>query len=91
MDLRTTFQRQKPRLKLLQLISALAITGFFDALTGYQVSFSIMYGVLIYVAAWTTDKHTGILIALLCAISWWWAGVVGGRPYLNNLQEIWET
>ena len=85
------FEQQPSGLKLLQVLSALSFVGLFDSITGYQVSFAILYGVLIYAAAWLIDRQTGILIALLCALSWWWAGVIGGRPYLNNLQEIWET
>ena len=91
MHLANTFQRQSTRRKTLQLFAAIVVTGAFDVITGYHVSFSIIYGVLIYVAAWSTDKQTGILVALLCAISWWWASMISERPYLNNLQEIWET
>ena len=67
------------------------ITGFFDAITGYEVSLSILYGLPIYIVAWCVSKHAGILVGLICGIVWWWASVVGGQPYPNNWLQTWET
>ncbi len=67
------------------------LTGFLDAMTGYEVSLSILYALPIYIVAWCVGKHAGILIGLICGIVWWWANVVGGQPYPNSLLEMWET
>jgi signal transduction histidine kinase len=67
------------------------IVGFFDVITGYEVSLSIIYGIPIYLVAWCVDKKSGILIGLIAGIVWWWASIAGGRAYLNSWQECWET
>jgi signal transduction histidine kinase len=91
MNFATTFQRQRPVFIFFEAVAVVMVIGFLDLITGYEVSLSIIYGVPIYLTAWCTDKKFGILIALLAGIVWWWASVGGGRPYLNNWQEIWET
>jgi signal transduction histidine kinase len=91
MDLATTFQRQHPVFIFLEGFALVLFIGFLDLITGWELSLSILYGIPIYVVAWSADKKSGLLIALISGIVWWWASVGGGRPYLNNWQEVWET
>jgi len=67
------------------------IVGFLDFYTGYEVSLSILYGVPIYAVAWYCDKKAGILLALIAGLTWWWANVEIGHPYLQSWHEAWET
>jgi len=85
------FQRQPSILILVEALVAVAIIGFFDLITAYEVSLSIIYGVPIYAAAWYIDKKSGILIALISGIVWWWASIAGGHSYPSNFLEAWET
>ncbi|MGZ4966604.1 MAG: sensor histidine kinase [Chthoniobacterales bacterium] len=87
----TAFQRQGPLLIFAEGVVLVLITGFFDAITGYEVSLSIIYGVPIYIVAWCVSKHAGVLIGLICGIVWWWASIVGGQHYPNSWLEVWET
>ncbi len=87
----TTFQRQRPVLIFVEATLLVLLIGLLDLATGYEVSLAIFYGIPIYLVAWFNDKKSGVLLSLICGIVWWWASVGGGRTYLNNWEEIWET
>lgn len=91
MHFATSFQRQRPALIFAQAMTLVMVVGFFDLITGYEVSLTILYGIPIYLVAWCIDKKAGVLLGLICGIVWWWASAASGRPYLSNWQEIWET
>ena len=65
--------------------------AFFDYSTGYEVSLSILYCVPIFIVAWCTDRNSGVLMALLAALTWWWADIQAGHPYLLSWLEYWEV
>lgn len=65
--------------------------GFYDYRTGYEVSLSILYCVPVFLVAWCCDRNSGVLMALLSAITWWWADVQAGHPYLRSWLEGWEV
>ncbi|MDQ6622952.1 MAG: ATP-binding protein [Verrucomicrobiota bacterium] len=87
----TAFQRQRPLVIFVEGLCLVLITGFFDILTGYEVSLSIIYSLPIYITAWSVSKQAGILMGLICGIVWWWASIMGGHPYPNSWLEGWET
>ncbi len=91
MSFTAAFQRQQPIVIFAEGLVLVLITGFFDAITGYEVSLSILYGIPIYIVAWCIGKKAGILLGLICGIVWWWASIVGGQPYPNSWLEGWET
>ncbi|MEP6809820.1 MAG: ATP-binding protein [Chthoniobacterales bacterium] len=91
MNLATILRRQPPPLILAEGLTLMVFIGAIDVLTGYQVSLSILYVAPIYIVAWRLDRKLGLLMSLLCGIVWWWANVLGGRPFLNYWQEAWET
>ncbi len=63
----------------------------FDYTTGYEVSMSILYCVPIFIVAWCCDRKMGVFMALLAGITWWWADVQAGHPYLRSWLEGWEV
>ncbi|MGI9086944.1 MAG: sensor histidine kinase [Chthoniobacterales bacterium] len=91
MNFIASLQRQRPFFIFCEALALVLIIGFFDLATGYEVSLSILYGIPIFLVAWCIDKDSGILVALISGIVWWWASVEGGQPYLNNWMEVWET
>ena len=74
-----------------EALALVSVIGALDLFTGYQISLSILYGIPIFVVAWCIDKKSGLLIALISGLVWWWASVQGGRPYINSWQMAWET
>jgi len=66
------------------------LVGIIDYFTGPEISFSIFYLLPIFVAAWYTRRTSGIGIALLSAITWLAAEMLGGQPYSNSLIGYWN-
>ena len=91
MRLVTAFQRQPHEWIFAEAAALLVPIAFYDYSTGYQVSLSILYCVPIFLVAWCCDRNSGVLMALLAAITWWWADVQAGHPYLQNWLEGWEV
>jgi signal transduction histidine kinase len=67
------------------------IVGFFDYITGYEISFFLFYAGPILFAVWFLDQKSTALIVLLSAIVWWWADWQDGHPYFASWMQIWET
>jgi signal transduction histidine kinase len=67
------------------------VVGFFDYITGYEISFFLFYAGPILFAVWFLDRNSTILIVLVSAIVWWWADWKAGHPYFASWVQIWET
>jgi signal transduction histidine kinase len=91
MRLVTLFQRQPRGWIFAEAVLLLFPLAFYDYTTGYEVSLSILYCVPIFLVAWCCDRKSGVLMALLAGITWWWADVQAGHPYLQSWQEGWEV
>ena len=85
------FKKQSDTEILLESVLLVLIIGYFDYISGYQVSVFVFYAPPILFAVWYSGKQQGTLIALLCAIVWWWADVEAGHPYLTSWIQGWET
>jgi signal transduction histidine kinase len=72
------------------MMAALVVIGVFDFMTGYDVSFTLFYGIPIFVVAWFCDKKLAVLAALVASIAWCLADQQGGHPYLYNWVRAWE-
>jgi signal transduction histidine kinase len=91
MRLVTAFQRQPHEWIFAEAAALLFPIAFYDYSTGYEVSLSILYCVPIFLVAWCCDRKSGVLMALLAALTWWWADVQAGHPYLQSWLEGWEV
>ena len=84
--------RSQSRSSLLALaIVGVLVVGFFDYITGYEISFFLFYGGPILFCVWFADRNSTILMVLLSAIVWWWADWKDGHPYFASWVQIWET
>ncbi|PZR75141.1 MAG: sensor histidine kinase [Chthoniobacterales bacterium] len=87
----TDFQKQ-PHPRIFAEAAALLIPiAILDYSTGYEVSLSILYCVPIFLVAWCCDRKSGLLMALMAGLTWWWADIQGGHPYLQSWMEAWEV
>lgn len=87
----SAFQRQSHASIFAQAAALLLPIGFYDYKTGYEVSMTILYCVPIFLVAWCCDRKSGLLMALMAGITWWWADVQAGHPYLKSWLEGWEV
>ncbi len=61
------------------------LIGLLDHLTGYEISFSIFYLIPVFLVSVSKGKSEGILICLICAITWLATDLIGG----HNYSQIW--
>lgn len=87
----TAFQRQPRGWIFAEATAVLLPIGFYDFSSGYEVSLTILYCVPIFIVAWCCDQKSGLLMALMAGITWWWADVQSGHPYLHSWIEGWEV
>jgi signal transduction histidine kinase len=83
-------QRQSKHLLLGEALLLVGLIGAIDWFTGYEVSLSLFYGAPIMAAIWYCDKKAGMLVAIVCAIAWWWADILAGHIYPKRWLAIWE-
>src|SRR3954447_19821199 len=91
MNFATAFQRQPAALIIGEALLAIAVIGFVDSITGYEVSLSLIYAIPVFIVAWCTDKERGVLLAILCGIVWWWVSGAGATHLLGAGLILWET
>lgn len=72
------------------ILLAVAV-GFLDYSTGYEISVVLFYSLPILLMVWFGDRTSSTLVALLCAIVWWWADEASGHPYVAGWHQVWET
>jgi len=86
------FLEQQPKSWLwVEAIVLSMVVGFFDYLTGYEVSMVLFYSVPILLMVWFSDRISGVFMAILCTIIWWWADQAAGHLYAASWHQVWET
>jgi signal transduction histidine kinase len=71
------------------LLLALLI-GALDWYSGCEVSMSLFYGIPIMFGIWFVDRKSGLLVAIVCGITWWWADILTGHVYSRFWVSVWE-
>jgi diguanylate cyclase (GGDEF)-like protein len=66
------------------------VVGFFDHLTGYEISISLLYVGPVIVAAWYAGRLAGAGISLLACASWFVADAAAGQPLAHPVLETWN-
>ncbi|MGI8891257.1 MAG: sensor histidine kinase [Chthoniobacterales bacterium] len=83
-------QRQPKPVLLTASLLLVLLTGILDWLSGYEVSMSLFFGAPIMAAIWFCDRKNGVLIAIICGLTWWWADFLAGHYYSTSLLAVWE-
>jgi len=91
MRLASAFQRQPRGWIFAEAVLLLIPIACADYSSGYEVSLSILYCVPIFLVAWCCDRKLGLLMALMAGLTWWWADIQAGHPYLHSWMEGWEV
>jgi len=75
---------QSKEIILCEVLILVLIIGYFDYITGYDISLLTFYGIPILMAVWFTDRKSSYLVAVFCALVWWWADAKSGHIYLRD-------
>jgi signal transduction histidine kinase len=88
----TIFLTKQPRgWLLLEAVVLVAVIGFVDYVTGYEVTFFPFYSIPILMTVWFGNRKFAILISILSALVWWWADTASGHVYSQEWLRIWDT
>jgi len=67
------------------------VLGYFDYISGYEMSFSIFYLMPILLVAWFKSRPSAITVAFFSAAMWLWADLAAGRHYTHPLFPLWNA
>jgi len=79
----------KPAITLLA-VCVTALLAIIDFATGPELHFMFFYLFPIALTSWFVNQRGGILIAVLCAVTWLFADYLGGRRYSSELVTMWN-
>ena len=69
----------------------LALLGWLDYVTGYELSFFVFYSVPVGIAAWYVGRWPAIGVALGATITWLLADYLGGVKYSAPFFYYWNS
>jgi hypothetical protein len=78
-------------LVLASCVALLALFGWIDYLTGYEMGFFIFYSLPVGLAAWHLGAGPGIVMAFAAALTWWLADRLAGEKYSSAFLFFWNT
>lgn len=90
--IRISFNIRKPGKPATLFVSLvmIAVLGFLDYISGYEMSFSIFYLVPISYAAFFAGAGTGVFISMVSAATWLAADLSYGHQYSNVAIPVWN-
>src|SRR5262245_10481550 len=75
---------------ILALALAIAV-GLIDYLTGDEITVDPFYAIPILLIVWLGNRKLAIVIAIFCALAWWWANSAVGHRYTSEWFRIWDA
>jgi hypothetical protein len=86
----TAQARGRGRLILLGCWLLLAVLGWLDDITGYEMSFFVFYSVPVGAAAWWLGRRPAIVLALGATVTWLLADYLSGEKYSARFYYYWN-
>src|SRR5688572_5738620 len=71
-------------------LALVMVIGVIDYLTGIEISFSIFYLIPTALVVWYGNITNGLMFALLGALVWLAADLLGGHAYSHPLIPFWN-
>lgn len=83
---------RSPRLVLVLLgLLVIGVVGWFDYLTGYELSFSLFYLLPIGLVAWTAGAFFGYSASIVSALVWLTVDLASGHQYSQPTALVWNA
>lgn len=67
------------------------LVGMLDHVTGFELSFSIIYIAPITFASWYAGKRSGLLVSFFSAVLWLMADLLSGHTYSFRIIPAWNA
>ena len=85
------YEKQSAFWIFIQALALLAVVGFLDYITGFEVAFYPFYAIPILFAVWLSDRAQALVICVLSALVWWWADAADGHIYEHEWLRAWDA
>lgn len=86
-----TLENGKPLFSIAAGIASIALLGLADYLTGNEITFSLFYLAPIVLVTWSVNRHAGLFLSLLSALTLLAAEIAAGRVYSHPSVYFWNT
>lgn len=85
------FLKQSKSSVLMIVLMLVAILGWLDYRTGFEISFSLFYLGPVAIVSWYLDKKIGYLIAILSISVWLVTNWAAGETYSHEIIRYWNA
>jgi len=80
------------RLHAIALASCgVVIVGFFDYLTGYEISVSVFYLAPVALVAWYRGRRAAVAFSALSCVAWYLSDTASAHPYSYSWVPVWNA
>ena len=83
-------RRQSRAVLLIEAMTMVAVIGFVDYVTGYEISVYPFYALPILLMVWFSNRRATAIISVLSGLVWWWADAAAGHPYSSEWLRYWD-
>jgi signal transduction histidine kinase len=91
MNLLAKFERRSRPFFMGACLGFLALIGFVDFLTGFEVFFSVFYLLAVGIGTWFVGRGFGVFLSVLSAAAWIAGDLAAGAHYSSSFIPIWNT
>ena len=79
------------RIFVFALIVLIILLGYFDYLTGFELSFSLFYLFPVTLAAWFVNRKSAIYLSLFSMMIWYISNTLAGQTYTQPVIGYWNA
>src|SRR5215204_1869557 len=79
-----------PVIKVFIALAGIAVVGYVDLVSGDELSFSIFYLLPVAYATWFIGAKSGLMVAAICGVVWFFVDVALLPRYLIGFIAIWN-
>lgn len=72
-------------------LALLAVLGWVDYATGYELGFFVFYSLPVGLAAWYVGRWPAVFVALAASVTWWLADYLSGAKYSSPFYYYWNS
>jgi len=72
-------------------IGLVAVIGFLDYITGYEISFFIFYSIPVLLAVWRLGVPFAVGVSVLCTGTWLGSNIAAGLRFSNLFVPVWNS
>jgi hypothetical protein len=79
---------------LTPIVVSFALTvllGLLDYVTGYELGFFVFYFIPISYAAWISGRRSGIVVSVICTLTWFLVDAISSHPYSFYWYGMWNA